>query len=326
MAIVDTQTHWFSPTLLDAYVAADSYPRCQKKGDDYLFELAPGQFFPLSKTFTDVDDQMETLATHGITTILSSSASFGDVDAMAAPMALEVAHALNEERAALQREHPGRFFGLATVPWQDGPAALEAVERAAELGLPGVLIHSNIAGSPVDAEHCLPVYERIAALGLVLSIHPARSVAEPALRDYGLEYLVGFMFDTSIAALRLVLSGVMAANPDLKVVHPHCGATLPYLAGRIDASHSQPYSLGAPLEVPPSVQLGRFYTDTVAQSADTIAFAERFYGQSHLIFGSDYPFMPPARELDFARASVADVDAVLAGNATALFGLSTDGA
>src|ERR1700754_1533343 len=200
MTVVDTQTHWFSPTLLAAYAEAGEYPRCRREGDAWLFELAPDRWFPLGRAFTDAEHQLETLTALGIDTIVSSSGSFGDVNELEVGRATELAHALNEERAELQRRFPGRFLGLATVPWQDGDAALAPGVRAAELGLRGVLIHSNVAGGPIDAEPLRPVYRRLAELGLVLSIHPARTAMENDLRDYGLEYLVGYMFDTSLAA------------------------------------------------------------------------------------------------------------------------------
>lgn len=319
MTVIDTQTHWFSPTLLDAYTDATAYPRCTRQGDDYRYELAPGRWFPLGRAFTDAELQLETLTDLGIDTIVSSSGSFGDVNGLEAGRAVEVAHAVNEERAELQRRHPGRFLGLATVPWQSAEAAIAVVERAAALGLPGALLHSNVDGGPVDADELRPVYARIAELGLVLSIHPTRTVMEEALGDYGLEYLVGYMFDTSVAALRLVLSGIVAENPSLKVVHPHCGATLPYLSGRIDNSHSKPYSLGAELPVMPSAQLARFHTDTVCQSAEALAQAERFYAPGHVLFGSDHPFMDAERELAFAREHAGDPDRVLGADAAALF-------
>jgi predicted TIM-barrel fold metal-dependent hydrolase len=321
MTVIDTQTHWFSPTLMEAYTEASFYPRCQRDGENFMFELAPDRWFPVGPRFTDIEGQLELFEGAGIDTIISSSASFGDVDAIEPGRAAELAHELNEERAELQRSHPGRFYGLASVPWQDGERALEVVERAAELKLPGVLLHSNIDGAPVDGDHLRPVYARIAELGLVVSIHPARTVAEPELRDYGLEYLVGFMFDTSTAALRLVLSGIVAETPNLKVVHPHCGATLPYLSGRIDASYSQPYSLKETWPEPPSALLGDFYTDTVCQDPRTLAFAEGFYEPGHVVFGSDHPFMDMDRELDFVRNQASDPQAVLETNARALFDL-----
>jgi aminocarboxymuconate-semialdehyde decarboxylase len=198
------------------------------------------------------------------------------------------------------------------------------LDDAVQLGLRGVLVHSNIDGAPVDSEWCRPVYARIAELGVPLFIHPTRTLAEAQLRDYGLEYLVGFVFDTSLAALRLVLSGIVAENPGLTVVLPHCGGTLPYLAGRIDASHEKPYSLGRRLDPLPSEQLRGFYTDTVSQDADTLAFACRFFADGHVLFASDYPFFPVEQQLTFVRDRLAEPDraAVLGGNAEKLLRLA----
>ena len=214
--IVDSQCHWFSPTLLDSLLDLDDYPRCRRDGDGYAFEVAPGRFVPWGPRFTDLESQLEMFAAAGVDAVISSSGSFGDVDRLEPGPAGEVAHAVNAERAAAEQANSGRFYGLATLPWQDTDAALAALDDAVvHLGLRGVLIHSNINGAPVDSDTCRPVYARIAELGVPLFLHPTRSLAEAQLRDYGLEYLVGFVFDTSLAALRLVLSGIVAENPGL---------------------------------------------------------------------------------------------------------------
>jgi aminocarboxymuconate-semialdehyde decarboxylase len=323
--IVDAQCHWFSPTLLDALLDLDDYPRCRRDGDGYAFEVAPGRFVPWGAAFTDLEHQLEMFAAAGVDAIVSSSGSFGDVDRLEPGRAGEVAHELNAERATAERAHAGHFYGLATLPWQDTDAALAALDDAVvHLGLRGVLVHSNIDGAPIDSDACRPVYARIAELGVPLFIHPTRSIAEARLRDYGLEYLVGFVFDTSLAALRLVLNGIVAEYPGLRVVLPHCGGTLPYLAGRIDASHEKPYSLGRRLDPLPSEQLRGFYTDTVSQDADTLAFAGRFFADGHMLFASDYPFFSVEQQLTFVRDRLADSDraAVLGGNAETLLRLA----
>jgi aminocarboxymuconate-semialdehyde decarboxylase len=326
VAVVDTQTHWYPRALWEAYLELDEYPRCRRDGDGYAFELAPERWFPIRPHFYELELQMEAFDAAGIETIVSSSASFGDVDRLPVEWAKEVAYAVNEERAAAEREYAGRFYGLATIPWQDTGAALEVLDDAVQrLGLRGVLLHSNVAGRPVDSDECRPVYRRTAELGVPLCLHPARTIAEAQLRDYGLEYLLGYMFDTSIAALRLILSEIVGELPDLTVVHPHCGATLPYLAGRIDTSHSKPYSLGRELAPTPSEQLAGFYTDTMSQSRETLAHALGFYEDGHVVFGSDYPYFDPPAELAFVRevlAGDAREAAVLHGNASRLFRLA----
>jgi len=306
--IVDTQTHWFSPTLLDAHAELDEYPRVRRSQDGYAFEVAPGRWAPWGPAFTDLERQLEGFAADGVDAVVSSSASFGDVDRLEVGRARDVAHALNAERAEAERAHRGRFYGLATIPWQHGDAALEALQDAVvQLGLRGVLIHSNIAGAPLDSEWCRPVYARIAELGVPLFIHPTTT-----------------MFDSSIAALRLILSGILAENPALTVVLPHCGATLPYLAGRIDASHERPYSLGRRLDPLPSEQLRGFYTDTMGQGRETLAFARRFFSDGRVMFGSDHPFFSTERELGVIRDQLSEPEraAVLGGNAERLLGIA----
>jgi aminocarboxymuconate-semialdehyde decarboxylase len=323
--VVDSQTHWYPRLLWDAYTERLDYPRCRRESGGYLFELAPDRWFPIRQPFYEIEQQLEVYEAAGIDAVVSSSASFGDVDGLSVDRAKEVAFALNELRAEAEREHGGRFYGLATIPWQDTDAALEVLEDAVtRLGLRGALIHSNVAGVPLDSEHLRPVYARLADLGVPLCLHPTRTIMEGELRDYGLEYLVGYMFDTSVAALRLVLSGILADLPALQVVHPHCGATLPYLAGRIDSSYSKPYSLGTEWPTPPSAYLAGLYTDTMSQSAETLAFARGFYGSGHVMFGSDFPYFQPSAELAFVRSALAgtgEEEAVLGENAVVLFGL-----
>ena len=203
--VVDSQTHWYPRLLWDAYTERTEYPRCRREGDGYVFELAPDQWFPIRPHFYELEQQLEVYQAAGIDAVISSSASFGDVDGLPVERAKEVAFALNEVRAEAEREHRGRFYGLVTIPWQDTDAALEVLDDAVtRLGLRGVLIHSNVAGAPIDSEHLRPVYARLAELGAPLCLHPTRTITEDRLRDYGLEYLLGYMFDTSIAALRLV--------------------------------------------------------------------------------------------------------------------------
>src|SRR5215469_13536538 len=99
MRIVDTQSHWFSRTLLESYLAFEQYPRCRRNGDDYEFEVAPERWMPIGPAFYDLDHQLRAYAAAGIDVIVSSSASFGDVDRHPLALACELARAVNVERA-----------------------------------------------------------------------------------------------------------------------------------------------------------------------------------------------------------------------------------
>jgi aminocarboxymuconate-semialdehyde decarboxylase len=319
MRVIDTQAHWYPRVLLDAYAESSGFPGCRHSGDTYELELLPGHWLTLPMHFVELELQLDAMASAGVDVMVSSSASFGDVDALDLARAREVAFALNDLRAAASRSHPG-FVGLATIPWQDTAAALEVLDDAVcRLGLPGVLLHSNIDGRPVDSPHLRPVYERIAELDVPIFLHPTKTVFEEHVRDYGLEVMLGYMYDSSIAALRLILSG-LTQELSLTIVHPHCGGTLPYLAGRIDGSYTKSYALGRALPVPPSSLIASLYTDTMCQSAETLTYAKDFYSVEHLLFGSDYPYFKPADSLAFVRANLdeKEAEAVLSKNAARL--------
>jgi len=322
MTIIDTHTHWYPRVLMDAYVESDGYPGCRRDGDSYAVEILPDSWVALPLRFFDLDVQLEEMHNAGVDIVVSSSASFGDVDLLPIGQAVDVAIAVNEERANAERRHHG-FLGLATIPWQDGQAALNVLEDAGtRLGLRGALIHSNIGGAPVDSPYLRPVYEKTAELGMHLFLHPGQTLLAPHTADLGLEVMVAYMFDSSLAALRLALSGILDGLA-LEVVHPHCGATLPYLASRIDGSYAKPWCLGHELPRPPSEILRSFYTDTMCQSEETLKYAVGFYGTEHMLYGSDCPYFPQADSLSLVRRSLSDevATAVLSTNAARLLRL-----
>jgi 6-methylsalicylate decarboxylase len=98
------------------------------------------------------------------------------------------------------------------------------------------------------------------------------------------------MFDTTRAVVNLVLNGTVARHPDIEVIVPHAGATLPMIADRVAA-----FSLL--LRVDPSVDvlrdLGRLHFDLagfpIPRQLDALLTLTTI---EHLHYGSDYPFTP----------------------------------
>ena len=52
--------------------------------------------------------------------------------------------------------------------------------------------------------------------------------------DGALHLSLGRVIEVSVAAMRLIFSGVMERHPNLKIVMSHTGGALPYQAGRMD--------------------------------------------------------------------------------------------
>ena len=325
MTAIDCQIHWYPPPFLEWCLERKSFPRCRRDGDGFKYELAPEIFFDFQGPMIDLEALFERMSGAGIDTLVISSEPALDVTGWQIDEAREGARLLNEAKAIAQRENPDRFVGLASLPMQDPGAAMAELDHSiGTLGLAGVCIPSNLHGSPITSPALLDVYKRIEELDVPLFLHPTRSIAAGALPDYGLEYAIGYMFDTSVAALNLVFSGTMDECPELKVVHPHLGAMLPFHAERVDIQYKLPWSGNEGFPGLPSEYIKRFYTDTVSNSPAAMRMAVEFYGIEKILFATDFPWWDPEPGLDFVNSTLdgRQRELVLSGNAKRLLKLS----
>ena len=79
--------------------------------------------------------------------------------------------------------------------------------------------------------------------------------------EFGLVPPVGFLFDTTLAFARMIFSGFIDRYPNLKLIATHGGATLPYIAGRLDRCHEMIPACAESSRT--STHLRRIYYDAV---------------------------------------------------------------
>jgi len=137
--------------------------------------------------------------------------------------------------------------------------------------------------------------------------------------------LVGFLFDTTLAAASLVFSGVVERYPRIRWVLCHLGGAIPYLVERLDRGFTAFEDCRAHIQRPPSDYLKNFYYDTVNFNPRAIELAISFAGANHILAGSDYPHQIGSipRMFESIRAlncSEADKAAIFGGNAARLLG------
>ena len=319
MSVVDCQAHWYPRAFFDALLDRDGYPRARREVSGLVYDFAPGVSLPLAPEYIDLDLQLKRLRAVGVDVVVSSPASFG-VHSFPAAEGRALAELLNAELAGAQQRYAGRFYGLATLPLQDASASLAVLDAAAAAGLRGVHLPSNVNGEPLESDRLRTVWARLEQLALPVFLHPTRTLFADRLDRFGLEYVVGYVFDTTVAALGLVFGGVLDDFPALRIVHPHLGGTIPFLAGRIDHESAQPWAAVRTLERRPSEYLRGFYTDTVSRNPGALDLALAFYGTERVLLGTDYPWWPPEDGVSLVRDSLAGDQrtAVLGENARRL--------
>jgi aminocarboxymuconate-semialdehyde decarboxylase len=178
----------------------------------------------------------------------------------------------------------------------DTAIAIEVLDHAInKLGLMGVNIPGSIGrDTRIDADRLAPFYARIEELAVPMFLHPTDAVFGDDLEGYGgaLQLSLGRVIEVSVAASRMVFSGLMERHPDLKIVMSHTGGALPYQSGRMDKNGK-----AAKLPQPPSTYIRRMYTDTVSPHSLGMKFAIDYYGIDSVMYGSDYPCWDPATAL-----------------------------
>jgi predicted TIM-barrel fold metal-dependent hydrolase len=225
--------------------------------------------------------------------------------------AVDLARMANDEMAELVTKYPDRFVGAAAgLPMNDVDAAIREAERAIEeLQFKGIQLYSPINGQPLDRPEFLGLYEKMSQHDLPIWIHPARDENIPDYPDetvskYGLFSKFAWPFETTMAMARLVFSGILEKYPNLKFIPHHCGAMLPFFAGRVPEVPRQPGEVmkvtGRPLEY-----FKKFYADTVlAGNTAALMCGYAFFGADHMLFGTDYPYPGGAALGDVAIGDV----------------------
>src|SRR5258708_2921763 len=90
---------------------------------------------------------------------------------------LKVCRAINDRMAQAEKDHPGRFIGLAHVPAMKPDEAKTELKRCAvDLGFPGVVIASEMQDQALDHESLKPFFKACCDLGLYVFIHPLAHV------------------------------------------------------------------------------------------------------------------------------------------------------
>ena len=320
--IVDCQSHIFPRAYAELLTRNRKSPRATGGDGVYHVDYDGVQRFRLDLEDYSPARKLANMDANGVDMSVIS-VNIPTPDMLDPELAIEGARVCNDAVAELCARHSQRFIGIASLPLNDPGAAIRELERAAaELDLRGVLLPSHIDGAPVDDKRFEPVYARAAALGLPLVLHPTVPTWGNAISDHSMIPMLGFMVDTSIAMLRLILSGIMERQPALTVVHPHCGGVLPYVMGRVVEQTEVKRRGRDHISQSPRETYRRVYFDLVSPDDLAVDFAVRFAGADRLLFGSDHPWVPIDAIMRHVRAldcTAAEMAQILGGNARRVF-------
>jgi len=324
--VIDFHNHFYPPEYLEALRTGPTTVKVWTDDDGNPVLGYPGDYNVAVQGHRDIAYRDGVLASEGVDMqVLSFTTPGTHVETPA--RALVLARLVNDAFARVVRERGKRFTALATLPLNDPAAAAAELERAmTQLGFRGAMLFGNVNGVALADARFDPLYRTADRLGAVLYIHPTHPVGVEAMTDYWLMPLVGFLFDTTLAAAKLVFSGVVARFPRIHWVLGHLGGAIPYLAERLDRGYEAFPECREHIGRPPSEYLKRFYYDTVNFDPKAIRLAVDFAGAPQILAGSDYPhrigsLRSMLESLKRVDVSAEDRTLILGGNAARLLGL-----
>jgi predicted TIM-barrel fold metal-dependent hydrolase len=251
---------------------------------------------------------IEELDRRGISTAITSISTpgvwFGDV-----AEGRRIARECNEFGAGMVRSYPGRIGMFAAVPLPDIEGSLAEIAYAYDtLKLDGIGLLTSYGdrwpGDPVFA----PVFEELNRRKSVVFFHPTTAACCGHVVGDLPPSIVEFGFNTT---------------PAIRFIFAHGGGTVPFLADRMGStSYARRPEVASTLPDGVGPVLRKLYFDIVSVTNTPAMDALRaLMPPSQIVFGTDYPFVPPEqtiKQLDNLGLS-ADVVGAIGGNAAALF-------
>jgi len=327
MAIIDVHDHYYPPAYLDALISNPGNVRVTHDREGNPLLHYPGDYNIAVRGHRDIAYREEVLAQFGVDRQILTLTTPG-THVEAPKRAAVLAALVNDGFASVVAERGRRFSALGTLPLNDPQASAAELRRClSELRFAGAMLFSNVNGVALADRRFWPVYEVANDRGAILHIHPTSPVGVEAMTEYWLMPLVGFLMDTTLAAAKIVFSGIPERFPRIRWVLSHLGGAVPYLVERLDRGFEAFRECREHISKPPSEYLKtQFWYDTVNFDTRALRLAAEFAGSGHLLAGSDYPHQIGSipKMLESIRAlpgPESDRAAVLGDNAARLYGV-----
>jgi aminocarboxymuconate-semialdehyde decarboxylase len=292
--VIDVHAHLYPRPFMEAVAAHGPRYGVSLTGDQPPFLCFEGiRFWRYTAAFHDVDARLREMDAAGVDRQVLSAGPpmvyWADPD-----LALRLCRTFNDEIAAVVRRHPDRFVGLAVLPLQHAAHALRELDRAVnDLGLAGVGIGTNVQGMQLDDDRLGAVFQAADERALPVFVHPINPAGHPDIHDYRLDLAVAFPFETTIAAARLVYSGLLERCPRLRICLAHLGGALPFLRERIAIGFrvgKEHFGAAFKATGSPEASIERFYFDTISYYEPALLAGLACVGADRLVIGSDAPF------------------------------------
>ena len=242
--------------------------------------------------------------------------------------------AYNDWAAEFNRHDPNRLVLLADIPSADPKAARDELQRVADLGHRGAIIHEVPGGEPCFEDAWHPFWDVAEDTRLPISIHlgPSTRALKPQLGSWRFPAFVAVIpmqLDECLAGM--IFSGILEQRPHVNFVLGEGGlGWVPYVLERLDHEHHNYYDKVKDhrLSMLPSEIFARQVHMTYEDEKLGVELIPRI-GVDNVMWASDYPHgdstWPNSRKAidDSPLASLGDdvMRRIVCDNAARIYGI-----
>ncbi len=207
----------------------------------------------------------------------------------------EVARIYNDRVTQIIRRYPDRFLGAAVLPVESGEAMLAEWKRAREeLGFRAISLATSYDGRYLDDERFLPLYREAQEAAIPIFVHAqiVNPIGYERVRDPLLTPVIEYVFDTTMAVGRLLMSGILREFDRVKFIFGYFGGVVSFLKNRFDTTYQMLRSINfvKDLKGNPTDYIKRIYVDTSGEtSRENLLSALELFGSEHILWGSEWP-------------------------------------
>ena len=282
--VIDVHSHIITPEFVSAL---EKEGRLMDEG------------FPLPKY--DVEAHLRWMDEAGVqTSVLTLAAPQPEAHCQSLTKGEESGHSVirkcNETAARIKKQHPGRFLFCAALPLPDVDAAIrEAIYALDTLKADGIKLATNVKGQYLGTPELDTLFAVLNERKAVVILHPHRPepVNKAVMKQTPLA-MQEYLSETTRAVANMITCNVLARYPNVKVVVPHCGAYLPLAVPRMKSLTPVRQANKMVGEIDWEANLASLYYDLAgAHSPEVIRMLLTITTPSHLLYGSDYPYVAP---------------------------------
>ena len=266
----------------------------------------------VGSVFMEVDRRIQEMDRLGIDIQVLSPNPLTFFGGIADAEAINFARLSNDAMSRLVKTYPDRLLGTIALPLQDPDAACDELQRGVrELGLVGGYVGTDY-GFTLDDPRLDDFYRTVVELDVPLFIHPAtnngvRSTADSRLGRFGLDLIVGYTYEETLAVAALILGGVMDRHPNIDICVSHGGGAATFLAKRFDSMAS---FQGNESDFVSALRL--LWYDSHLEPGEAHDFVVSVVGKDRMVYGTNFGGWDTPDEItEFDRSLGANAERLL---------------